>query len=433
MAFTNANNQFGSGQFVVDPSGNGSYLTIQSAVNAALAAGSGKVVQVKPGLYTETITISPASSSSISITSSGSSGDTQGVHIDGFILLDVNLANLDCSLSGLYVTAGGSVCVSFEGGNAATLTVSNCYLLGTSGNCVNNAGVTATATFYNSTLLAQSTNAAFGVTAGQYELYNCSVTSGYLSTVSGTAVVSYKDCTVTDSPNLIGTASVIYSYCDLYPTSTNSYGTLYLNSSMTMDHCIINNFATPNLVYANAFGDGGTFSYSALTNRSSTNPLAFDPYLAAVTTPILYPVATAGNSGTAVRGSAGFDATSFAVSTTGFVSLAAGVGGLNWSAITANQTLAAGNGYFISAGALSLALPATSAVGDTITVSLLDTATSFVITQASAQKIRVGSTATTVGAGGSLASTAFGDSVTLVSYSNGLWEATSVIGSLTAV
>lgn len=106
-----------------------------------------------------------------------------------------------------------------------------------------------------------------------------------------------------------------------------------------------------------------------------------------------------------------------------------------WSVIGASQTLAVGNGYLCtSGGALSLALPATSAVGDTIRV-VLDGSTSWRITQPNAgTQIRIGSSQTTLGVGGSLASTAAGDSIELVcETANARWAVVSMIGNITVV
>ncbi len=109
--------------------------------------------------------------------------------------------------------------------------------------------------------------------------------------------------------------------------------------------------------------------------------------------------------------------------------------GISWQVIGANQTLAASNGYFCtSGGALSLALPAVSAVGDTIEV-VLDGSTSWTITQPNAAtRIRIGNQQTTLGVGGSLASTATGDTVELVcETANARWVVTTIIGNITVV
>jgi hypothetical protein len=109
--------------------------------------------------------------------------------------------------------------------------------------------------------------------------------------------------------------------------------------------------------------------------------------------------------------------------------------GVTWQAISASQTLAPENGYFCVSpgGALSLALPAVSTLGNEIIVSL-DGATSFTITQGAGQSIKFGSSVTTTGVGGSLGSTQQGDTVVLVcSVANLRWNVIDSIGNPTVV
>lgn len=91
------------------------------------------------------------------------------------------------------------------------------------------------------------------------------------------------------------------------------------------------------------------------------------------------------------------------------------IGLVAWNVISANQTLAINNGYFCVSpgGVLSLALPAVSVLGDTIEV-VLDGSTSWTITQGAGQQIRYAGSTTTLGVGGSLASTTQGDWIRLV-------------------
>jgi hypothetical protein len=109
--------------------------------------------------------------------------------------------------------------------------------------------------------------------------------------------------------------------------------------------------------------------------------------------------------------------------------------GITWNNISVNQNLSVNNGYFVSApgGAISLALPAVSVLGDTIIVSL-DGAASFTITQGAGQSIRLGNQITTPGVGGSLASTQQGDTVTLTCKTANLaWNVIAAEGNLTIV
>lgn len=110
-------------------------------------------------------------------------------------------------------------------------------------------------------------------------------------------------------------------------------------------------------------------------------------------------------------------------------------GGETWSTISASQTLVVDHGYFCVSpgGALALLLPAASAIGDEIEITL-DGATSFAVTQAAGQSIRMGNLSTTVGVGGSLTTTAQGDTLRLICQTANLkWNVLSSMGNFTVV
>lgn len=110
-------------------------------------------------------------------------------------------------------------------------------------------------------------------------------------------------------------------------------------------------------------------------------------------------------------------------------------GGLSWHTINASQALVSNNGYFCvtPGGALALSLPATSVLGDTIRV-LLNGSTSFQITQAAGQQIRVGAQLSTLGAPGTVTSTAQGNSIELICMTaNTIWEVGSSYGNFLVV
>lgn len=100
----------------------------------------------------------------------------------------------------------------------------------------------------------------------------------------------------------------------------------------------------------------------------------------------------------------------------GSVTLSAVGGGVSWQTTSVNvANMAVNNGYACIApgGALTLGLPTTAALGSVLRVTLKG-ATSWQITQAAGQSIRIGSSITTTGVAGSLTSTDQGDSVEIV-------------------
>lgn len=136
------------------------------------------------------------------------------------------------------------------------------------------------------------------------------------------------------------------------------------------------------------------------------------------------PVVSTLTAGTGITITPGAGSITVSSTATGFV----------WNtSSTSIANMSPGNGYFLISpgGALTLGLPATSVLGDTVRVSLKG-ATSFQITQAAGQQIQLGSNTTTLGATGTLTSTAQGDSVELVCLTaNTIWVVQSSQGNLT--
>jgi hypothetical protein len=90
-------------------------------------------------------------------------------------------------------------------------------------------------------------------------------------------------------------------------------------------------------------------------------------------------------------------------------------GGITWTVVTLDGTLAVNTGTIANkAGTLAMALPATAAVGDIIAITGINTALGWQITQAAGQQIFFGTSSTTLGAAGTLTSSATRDTVTLV-------------------
>lgn len=111
-------------------------------------------------------------------------------------------------------------------------------------------------------------------------------------------------------------------------------------------------------------------------------------------------------------------------------------GGLTWTVVTGtSQSAAVNNGYIANnAGLVTVTLPSTSAVGDTVAVTGINNATGWKVAQNAGNQIFFGTTSTTSGTGGSLASTATRDTVYLVCMTaNATWNVVGSIGNLTVV
>lgn len=131
-------------------------------------------------------------------------------------------------------------------------------------------------------------------------------------------------------------------------------------------------------------------------------------------------------------GLSNFNSANFTVDANGFVGLNAT--GFPWTDVTsATQTLAINNGYVTNrGGGVTYTLPATATEGDMIRISGKSGAWS--IAQNANQQIGVSSSSSTVGAGGSIASTDSGDCIELLCTTSGAstrWRAISFVGNLT--
>lgn len=122
---------------------------------------------------------------------------------------------------------------------------------------------------------------------------------------------------------------------------------------------------------------------------------------------------------------------------TNWSSAAPAAGGMTWSVITADQNITVGNGYICNkAGLLTLTLPASPTAGNLFAVTGINTATGWKIAQNANQQIFIGTSSTTIGAGGSLASINIRDSVELVCVVGGasaVWNVISSVGNITVV
>jgi len=108
---------------------------------------------------------------------------------------------------------------------------------------------------------------------------------------------------------------------------------------------------------------------------------------------------------------------------------------MTWAVTTVNATMAVDHGYIANkAGLLTMTLPATSVIGSIITITGINNATGWAIAQSAGQTIYFGTGATTTGVGGSLASSATRDSITMVCVVADLsWNVLSSIGNVTIV
>ena len=124
------------------------------------------------------------------------------------------------------------------------------------------------------------------------------------------------------------------------------------------------------------------------------------------------------------------------VNTAGAITINAVGAGLTWTVVTgASQTAAVNSGYIANnAGTVTVTLPAVSAVGTVVAVTGINNNTGWLIAQNAGNQIFFGTSSTTAGAGGSLASTKTFDTVFLLcTTANANWTVITSVGNITVV
>lgn len=133
MTYTRAvsTNAFGPAAFIVDATtSNGTHSTIASAITAAV---SGQTIFVKPGTYTENLTLKAG----VNLTAYGSDSSLNGtgnVIISGTCTLT---AAGSVTISGIQLQTNSAALLAVTGSAASIVNLENCYL-----NCTNATGIT---------------------------------------------------------------------------------------------------------------------------------------------------------------------------------------------------------------------------------------------------------------------------------------------------
>jgi hypothetical protein len=194
--------------------------------------------------------------------------------------------------------------------------------------------------------------------------------------------------------------------------------------------------ATGNSINANSTGlvkyDGaGTFSATSVTQHDILIGGASNAITSLALTNGQLPIGNTGNDPSAATLTAG---TGISIANAAGSITINGIGsGLTWTVITgASQTMAVNNGYIANrAGTVAFTLPTTSAVGDVVAVTGINTATGWSIGYTTNQQIFFGTSSATLTTG-TLASVNIRDTVYLVCVvANLSWNVISSIGNIT--
>ena len=322
-----------------------------------------------------------------------------------------------------------------EGGTAAITLANNGLLLGTGTSAIRSlVGTTGTlvcgntgadptfSNVYDGTSLGANNGFSFQATivGGAIEV-GVENTESTDPSSSAAVLIKVTNASAIPSINIYGNSGAGNVLIAAYPTYLD-FGTfglrLYTSSSIHLTNPIDKHSggtARATLTsHGVLFGNGATdiLPYAELINGQTIIGQTYTSF----------PLAATITAGTGIK----------VTNASGSITLDVTNGAMNTSVIGTSQSLASNYVYFCTTGTnLSLALPTTSVRGDMIIVSL-DGSTSWTITQATSQQIIIGTSSTTIGTGGSLASTAQGNTVIMVcQVANLKWVVQSQIGTIT--
>lgn len=222
MTFTHAlsTNNYGPAKFIVDANvSNGTHTTIASAI---ASASSGDTIFIRPGTYTENLTLKAG----VNLTAYTGDSDSPTVKIIGKSTFTTAGS---VSLSNIYFQTNSDFIFAVTGSAASILTVNYCYL-----NCTNNTGISFTSSSTSSLINIIQSSGNLGTTgialfsfsgAGTLRFYDNSFEntggSSTANTCSGSGVLGLSSTLITNPITTSSTSIFTALECQLYTVPQN--------------------------------------------------------------------------------------------------------------------------------------------------------------------------------------------------------------------
>lgn len=418
MVRVNSTNLFGISPYIVDTvDSNGSFTSIQAAINAASAAGGG-VVYIRPGTYTEDLTFA-------------ANVDLVGADAVGFTSNGVSLVNIVGAHTVNFTGKVFCYSISFRANGASTIITSTagapvlllffCSIRPNGGVAINITNASCFMNLYQSQPEISTGNFCT-VSAGTLSIQGSSMSNigagpwGNL-VISGTAILDVEYSTITGTIALSNTArlNAFYSFLDSVNSGSNSITVSDTAVAFTVKcylfafgaGCVVVN-AGASFESTDGFFDtdtdpvvsgAGTFFYGVNTFNNKN----------AITASVQTGVVVKPFASTTVRGVASFNPTYFTVEPTAAIVSVTG-GGLGWVDQGASITVDLNMGN-VSTANITLTLPAAPTNGD-VCAFQNNFGASLVVQANAGQQIRLNASIT--GVGGTKTSAAVGDAIYLV-------------------
>jgi hypothetical protein len=192
-------NTFTTAKWIVSATASdGTHTTIASAITSA---ASGDTIFIRPGTYTENLTLKAG----VNLTAFGSDGVVSGQGVSVPVVANVIIKGTitasftgNVTLSGIQFKTNGAAAISSTGSNVGQLIFNSCSVFANdaTGITLNNANIGVN--FYNCSFNSTSTNLLFAVTSGGIDFEFCVIS------LSATAAAS-----------TIAISTVLFNACDM--------------------------------------------------------------------------------------------------------------------------------------------------------------------------------------------------------------------------
>lgn len=224
---------------IVDAGGHGDFSTIAAALTAA---SSGQTIFIRPGTYTENLTLKAG------VNLAAFTGDSLTPNVTIIGKLTFTAAGT-VSISGIRLQTNSDFFLAVTGASSSKVNLRNCYL-----NCSNNTGISFTSSDATSLIQIDSCRGDIGTTgislftsssAGELKLYWSEILNTGLSTTASTAsagTISFRFCrtmfpfsnsgtgSINATHTLINTESINTTSLTLGSSGNNSLTNLILRS-----------------------------------------------------------------------------------------------------------------------------------------------------------------------------------------------------------
>lgn len=272
MTFTHAlsTNNYGCAKFIVDASSaNGTHTTIASALTSA---SSGDTIFIRPGTYTENLTLKAG----VNLTAYVCDAFTPNVTIVGKCTFT---GDGTIAMSGIRFQTNGDYCVSITGSSASRISLINCYLDATNFTVLQNSSSSGSSSLGCTSCRGDlgTTGISYGTNSGAgYLLFrNCDFENTGLSTTATTAssgVLAFRYVRMVAPVSTSGTADIQVDHSIINCGALNTTAITH-NGSGANSNCVFSN-ASSGTASAISVGSGATLTTSFISvGSTNTNPV----------------------------------------------------------------------------------------------------------------------------------------------------------------